>query len=261
MSGVNAHLLLQASCIHLSAEHAGSQDWQRTRLYALPRQFTMCSSYVSPSKQHTRFCCQTALAGLSWLWEVAAGGRQTLSPTAAFECATSAVRQCFEESSFCLSHLTLAAAPELPEVVYTDLNLRTGELHLESETAGGILSCLASSSPITAPASQPSASSSTLHSSLPSGRRAASSSLADFTSSGAFTINPGHSAAVLHLSMLDSPMGRMICQIQTIFVPEPLQETSRQAAFSTDSSAALLSPAGHRVCLRTFSIRRYRKEQ
>ena len=246
MSGVNAHVLLQASRNTSAAITVTSLHWQKLRLYALPRQLSMSGTYIPLSKQQARFCCPTAVAGLSWLWEVAAAGRQILNPTAAIECAASAVRQCYEESSFCLSHMSLEATSGLPDTIYTNLDLRTGELRMESEASTPILSCSASSVAVR-PAIQPPASSSPLHSALPSGRRSTYSSLAASPNAGVCVVDPGNSTAALHLSMLGSPTAKMISTIQTVTVPDCRPTSEGQKALSTDSSATVLSPAGQRV--------------
>ena len=239
MSGVNAHLLLHASQESPATEPATSLPWQKTRLYALPMQFSMCGSYAS-SKQHARFCCLTAVAGLSWLWEVTAAGKQAFSPAAAFECAASALHQCHQEARL-LSNVTLEAATKLPEVVYTNVDLRTGGVHIESESSVAILSCYAAASPVKAASEQSTAGSSSLHTSLPPGRPFYGS-IADSSEAGSYVLHPGCSTAALHLSTLGSPADGRVSMIQAISVPDLQARSRRPSALSTASSAKVILP-------------------
>lgn len=249
MSGVNAHLLLHAGQTNPTTRPIKVLQWQKTRLYALSRHFSMCTSYISPSKQHARFGCPTAVAGLSWLWEAAILGRHVLSATAAIECAASPVRLCHEEGAFCLSHVTLEKANILPDIVYTNIDLGTGNTVVESEQSTVILSCSAAAILEKAPAMQQLASRACLHSLQSSGTRAVYSSLADQADAEAYAINPRHAAAALSLRMLHSHLDGMVRAISAVYIPDKHLPPRAQAALSTDSSAMLSSTAG---CPATF---------
>ena len=244
MSGVNAHLLLHTGRNNPTTIPITVLQWQKTRLYALCRRLSMCVSYTRPSKQHARFSCPTAVAGLSWLWDASILGRHVLSTTAAMECAASAVRLCHEDGAFCLSNVTLEEANILPEIVYTDIDLRTGGTFVESEQSAAILSCSVAAILEKAPAMQQPASRACLHSVQSSGTRAVYSSLADQADAEAYAINPRHAAAALSLRMMHSPLEGMVRTISAVSIPDEHLPSRGQAALSTDSSAMLSSTAG-----------------
>ena len=249
MSGVNAHLLLKASAKLLAAEHVVRLHWQRSRLYALPRQFNMCSSFVRSSKRQARFCCPTAVARLSSLWDATAAGQSVLSTTAAMECAASAMRQCHEEGRFCLSNVLLNISLTFPDTIYTNVDLGSGSVHLESEQSVAILSCYIEASPSSASALQQASRgsySSLLHT-LPLAKHdSAYGHSAVSHDSGAYVLHPGHSLAALQLSTLHASHKGVVSGVQRISVPDKQPQLRQDSAvFSIDRSAALSSSNCH----------------